>query len=61
MRQDPGRLRPGDETAVDLRTPPAARLDLVDDRTRQTTQIRSHPRRPSGLPAPRGFSYSARC
>ncbi|WP_329912584.1 IS110 family transposase [Streptomyces sp. SP18BB07] len=61
MRQDPGRLRPGDETAVDLRTPPASRLDLVDDRTRQTTQIRSHPRRPSGRPAPRGFSYSARC
>lgn len=40
---DLGHLRPGDEIAVDLRTLPARRLDLVNDRTRQTTQIGSHP------------------
>jgi hypothetical protein len=36
MRQDLGLLRPGDEIAVDLRTLTARRLDLVNDRTRQT-------------------------
>ncbi|WP_443053600.1 IS110 family transposase [Streptomyces sp. NBC_00285] len=40
MRQDLGHLRPGDETVADLRTLTAHRLDLVNDRTRQTTQFR---------------------
>lgn len=41
MRQDLGRLRPGDEIAVDLRTLTARRLDLVNDRTRQTNRLRA--------------------
>jgi len=59
MSQDLGLLRPGDEIAADLRTLTARRLDLVNDRARQTTRIRSHPQ--TGRPAPRGFSCSARC
>ncbi|WP_449344277.1 IS110 family transposase [Streptomyces malaysiensis] len=38
MRKDLGLLRPGDEIAVDLRTLTARRLDLVNDRTRQTNR-----------------------
>lgn len=41
MRQDLGLLRPGDEIAVDLRTLTARRLDLVNDRTRQTNPLRA--------------------
>ncbi|MFS8202615.1 IS110 family transposase [Streptomyces sp. CWNU-52B] len=41
MRQDLGLLRPGDEIAVDLRTLTARRLDLVNDRTRQTNRLRA--------------------
>jgi len=41
MRQDLGLLRPGDEIAVDLRTLSARRLDLVNDRTRQTNRLRA--------------------
>ncbi|WP_435863351.1 IS110 family transposase [Streptomyces mirabilis] len=41
MRQDLGFLRPGDEIAVDLRTLTARRLDLVNDRTRQTNRLRA--------------------
>ncbi len=41
MRLDLGLLRPGDEIAVDLRTLTARRLDLVNDRTRQTNRLRA--------------------
>ncbi|WP_055710999.1 IS110 family transposase [Streptomyces torulosus] len=41
MRQALGPLRPGDEIAVDLRTLTARRLDLVNDRTRQTNRQRA--------------------
>ncbi|WP_415926016.1 IS110 family transposase [Streptomyces sp. AK02-04a] len=41
MRQDLGFLRPGDEIAVDLRTLTARRLDLVNDRIRQTNRLRA--------------------
>src|SRR3954454_7390365 len=41
MRQDLGLPRPGDEIAVDLRTLTARRLDLVNDRTRQTNRLRA--------------------
>ncbi|MGA4846656.1 IS110 family transposase [Streptomyces sp. G5(2025)] len=41
MRRDLGLLRPGDEIAVDLRTLTARRLDLVNDRTRQTNRLRA--------------------
>lgn len=41
MRQDLGLLRPGDEIAVNLRTLTARRLDLVNDRTRQTNRLRA--------------------
>ena len=41
MRQDLGLLRPGDEIAVDLRTLTGRRLDLVNDRTRQTNRLRA--------------------
>nr|WP_218105596.1 IS110 family transposase [Streptomyces sp. Ncost-T10-10d] len=41
MRKDLGLLRPGDEIAVDLRTLTARRLDLVNDRTRQTNRMRA--------------------
>jgi transposase len=41
MRQDLGLLRPGDEIAIDLRTLTARRLDLVNDRTRQTNRLRA--------------------
>jgi hypothetical protein len=41
MRQDLGPLRPGDEIAVDLRTLTARRLDLANDRTRQTNRLRA--------------------
>lgn len=40
MRNDLGRLRPGDEIAVDLRTLTRRRTDLVCDRTRQINRLR---------------------
>ncbi|MFF7889112.1 transposase [Streptomyces sp. NPDC020794] len=53
IHQGLGRLRPGDETAVDLRTLTARRTDLVNDRT--------PPARPTGcernlLSSPRRWS-----
>ncbi|SEE26156.1 Transposase IS116/IS110/IS902 family protein [Streptomyces sp. TLI_105] len=41
MRNDLGRLRPGDEIAVDLRTLTRRRTDLVCDRTRQINRLRA--------------------
>ncbi|WP_328980626.1 IS110 family transposase [Streptomyces canus] len=41
MRTDLGRLRPGDEIAVDLRTLTRRRTDLVCDRTRQINRLRA--------------------
>ncbi|MFC4191346.1 IS110 family transposase, partial [Streptomyces flavovirens] len=41
MRRDLGRLRPGDEIAVDLRLLTARRTDLVADRTRQINRLRA--------------------
>lgn len=41
MRKDLGRLRPGDEIAVDLRTLTARRTDVVCDRTRQINRLRA--------------------
>ncbi|WP_374102360.1 transposase [Streptomyces sp. HB-N217] len=41
MRQDLGLLRSGDEIAVDLRTLTARRLDLVNERIRQTNRLRA--------------------
>ncbi|WP_329353310.1 IS110 family transposase [Streptomyces sp. NBC_01261] len=40
MRKDPGVLRPGDETAVDLKILVRRRTDLVNDRTRQLNRLR---------------------
>ncbi|MFI2206632.1 hypothetical protein ACH47Z_39045 [Streptomyces sp. NPDC020192] len=52
IRQDLGLLRPGDEIALDLRTLTARRLDLVNDRTRQTRQSTTRPaRRPPSATA----------
>ncbi|MFF7986030.1 transposase [Streptomyces sp. NPDC007901] len=59
MRQDLGRLRQGDEIAVDLRTPPPVSTWSTTGPVRPLRSVRT--RRPSGRPAPRGFSYSARC
>ncbi|HWU11851.1 MAG TPA: IS110 family transposase [Streptomyces sp.] len=41
MRNDLGLLRPGDEIAVDLRTPTGRRTDLVCDRARQINRLRA--------------------
>lgn len=41
MRNDLGLLRPGDQTAVDLRTLTGRRTDLVCDRTRQFNRLRA--------------------
>ncbi|MDH6108174.1 transposase [Kitasatospora sp. MAP12-15] len=41
MRRDLGRLRPGDEIAVDLRILTTRRTDLVSDRTRQINRLRA--------------------
>ncbi|MFE5765983.1 IS110 family transposase [Streptomyces sp. NPDC056492] len=41
MRKDLGRLRPGDEIAVDLRTLTIRRTDVVCDRTRQINRLRA--------------------
>ncbi|MEV6496917.1 IS110 family transposase [Streptomyces prunicolor] len=41
MRKDLGRLRPGGEVAVDLRTLTARRTDVVCDRTRQINRLRA--------------------
>ncbi|MEU9064704.1 IS110 family transposase [Streptomyces sp. NPDC048430] len=41
MRRDLGRLRPGDEIAVDLRTLTGRRTDLMCDRTRQINRLRA--------------------
>ncbi|MFI6059516.1 IS110 family transposase [Streptomyces sp. NPDC051286] len=41
MRRDLGRLRPGDEIAVDLRILATHRTDLVSDRTRQINRLRA--------------------
>ncbi|MES4909644.1 MULTISPECIES: IS110 family transposase [unclassified Streptomyces] len=41
MRRDLGRLRPGDEVAVDLRILTTRRTDLVADRTRQINRLRA--------------------
>ncbi|MGW1530255.1 IS110 family transposase [Streptomyces sp. NPDC002159] len=41
IRRDLGPLRPGDETAIALRTLTTRRLDLVFDRTRQINRLRA--------------------